>query len=75
VLRTKSVGAWVERRGYRPASAGQIPQSLLGTSEFEGSLCSGYPVFIKGAATHSTSRNLQQTASCCSSKTTVGCCE
>jgi SAM-dependent methyltransferase/N-acetylglutamate synthase-like GNAT family acetyltransferase len=75
LLRTKSVGAWVERRGYHPASAGQIPQSLLGTSEFEGSLCSGYPVFIKGAATPSTSRNLEQTASCCNSKTAGSCCE
>lgn len=52
LLRTRTIGPWVERRGYRHAKPDQIPESLQGTTEFEGSLCSGYPAYIKpGPAT------------------------
>ena len=47
LLRTKTVGPWVLRRGYVPAEPEQIPQSVRATSEFEGSLCSGFPVYIR----------------------------
>ena len=47
LLRTKTVGPWVLRRGYVPAEPDQIPQSVRATSEFEGSLCSGFPVYMK----------------------------
>lgn len=49
LLRTKTVGPWVLRRGYVPAEPEQIPQSVRATSEFEGSLCSGFPVYIRNA--------------------------
>lgn len=47
LLRTKTVGPWVSRRGYVPAEPDQIPQSVRATSEFEGSLCSGFPIYMK----------------------------
>lgn len=48
-LRTKTVGPWMERRGYRLiASSDLLPSSLRATSEFSGSLCSGYPIYLKG---------------------------
>lgn len=47
LLRTKTIGPWALRRGYTSASGDQIPASVKSTSEFEGSLCSGYPVYIK----------------------------
>lgn len=47
LLRTKTIGPWVERRGYSKAKLDQIPESIRGTTEFEGSLCSGYPAYIK----------------------------
>ena len=50
VLRTATIGPWVLRRGYVPAGREQLPASVLGTSQFEGSLCSGYPIYLKGSA-------------------------
>lgn len=47
LLRTMTIGPWAERRGYFPAKTDQIPASVRETTEFEGSLCSGYPVYIK----------------------------
>lgn len=47
VLKTDSIGPWVQRRGYQPATLAEIPASVLGTTQFEGSLCSGYPVFMR----------------------------
>ena len=47
LLRTKTVGAWVLRRGYALISSDQVPQSVRSTSEFEGSMCSGYPIYMK----------------------------
>lgn len=48
LLRTKTVGSWVLRRGYSPIGSDQVPESARSTSEFEGSMCSGYPIYIKG---------------------------
>lgn len=47
VLKTDSIGPWAERRGYRRATLAQLPASVLATTQFEGALCSGYPVFMK----------------------------
>ncbi len=47
LLRTKTVGPWVLRRGYALIASDQIPVSALSTSEFEGSMCSGYPIYRK----------------------------
>jgi len=47
VLKTDAIGAWVERRGYLLTPRGRIPPSVLATTQFEGSLCSGYPVYLK----------------------------
>jgi N-acetylglutamate synthase-like GNAT family acetyltransferase len=48
LLRTKTVGPWVLRRGYALIASDQVPVSALSTSEFEGSMCSGYPIYMKG---------------------------
>lgn len=47
LLRTKTVGPWVLRRGYAPIASDRVPTSLRTTSEFEGSMCSGYPIYMK----------------------------
>ncbi len=47
LLRTKTVGPWVLRRGYALIASDQVPQSVRSTSEFEGSMCSGYPIYMK----------------------------
>jgi hypothetical protein len=52
LLRTKTIGPWVLRRGYASASEDQIPASVKSTTEFEGSLCSGFPVYIKLSVTN-----------------------
>jgi N-acetylglutamate synthase-like GNAT family acetyltransferase len=49
-LRTDSIGAWVERHGYVRTTADQLPASVRTTSQFEGSLCSSYPVYAKPSA-------------------------
>jgi SAM-dependent methyltransferase/N-acetylglutamate synthase-like GNAT family acetyltransferase len=49
VLRTGTIGPWVERRGYRRLTVGQLPPSVRGTTEFEGDLCASCPVYAKGA--------------------------
>ncbi|MDR3669651.1 MAG: hypothetical protein P4L36_02340 [Holophaga sp.] len=48
LLKTQTIGAWVERRGYRHAGLAQIPESVRTTTEFQGSLCSCCPAYIKG---------------------------
>ncbi|MCL5670378.1 MAG: GNAT family N-acetyltransferase [Acidobacteria bacterium] len=48
LLRTKTVGPWVLRRGYVLIASDQVPASVRSTSEFEGSMCSGYPIYMKG---------------------------
>lgn len=49
-LRTESIGAWVERRGYRRTTVEQLPASVRTTTQFEGSLCSSYAVYAKAPA-------------------------
>jgi len=48
-LRTESIGAWVERRGYLRTTVAQLPPSVRTTTQFEGELCSSYPVYAKAA--------------------------
>ncbi len=50
LLKTRTIGPWAERRGYFRANPDQIPESVKGTTEFEGSLCSGYPAYVKPVA-------------------------
>ncbi len=50
LLKTRTIGPWAERRGYGRADPDQIPLSVKGTTEFEGSLCSGYPAYVKPPA-------------------------
>jgi len=47
LLRTKTVGPWVLRRGYVLIASDQVPQGVRSTPEFEGSMCSGYPIYMK----------------------------
>ena len=48
-LRTESIGAWVERRGYLRSTVAQLPPSVRTTTQFEGELCSSCPVYAKAA--------------------------
>ena len=50
VLRTESIGPWVERRGYVRTPADHLPASVRTTTQFEGSLCSSCPVYAKAPA-------------------------
>jgi N-acetylglutamate synthase-like GNAT family acetyltransferase len=50
LLRTKPVGPWVLRRGYALIASDQVPACARSTSEFEGSMCSGYPIYMKRLA-------------------------
>ena len=47
VLKTDTVGPWMERRGYRLITLDRVPPSVRTTTQFSGSLCSGPPVFLK----------------------------
>ena len=47
LLRTKTVGPWVLRRGYALIASDQVPANVRSTSEFEGSMCSGVPIYMK----------------------------
>jgi N-acetylglutamate synthase-like GNAT family acetyltransferase len=47
VLRTQTIGPWAERRGYRRVALDQMPASVRGTTEFEGTLCACCPVYAK----------------------------
>jgi len=49
LLKTSTIGPWAERRGYFRANPDQMPESVRGTTEFEGALCSGYPAYMKPA--------------------------
>jgi AhpD family alkylhydroperoxidase len=51
LLRTRTIGPWAVRRGYSHAKPEQIPESIRGTTEFEGSLCSGFPAYVKTGTT------------------------
>lgn len=47
VLKTETVGPWMERRGYTQVSLAQVPASVRSTTQFSGSLCSQCPIFMK----------------------------
>lgn len=47
VLKTDTIAAWVQRRGYRPVTLGEVPPGVRSTTQFEGSLCASTPVYLK----------------------------
>jgi N-acetylglutamate synthase-like GNAT family acetyltransferase len=47
VLKTDTIAAWVLRRGYHPVTLGEVPPGVRTTTQFEGALCAGTPVFLK----------------------------
>ncbi|HJV89907.1 MAG TPA: GNAT family N-acetyltransferase [Holophagaceae bacterium] len=47
VLKTDTIATWVQRRGYRPVTLGDVPPGVRTTTQFEGALCAGTPVFLK----------------------------
>jgi N-acetylglutamate synthase-like GNAT family acetyltransferase len=51
LLRTKTIGSWALRLGYSLIASDQVPASVRSTSEFEGSICSGFPIYLKQLAT------------------------
>ena len=84
VLKTETVGPWMERRGYRLATLDQVPSRVLATTQFSGSLCSGTPVYlkettmdnqtIKAAVRERYARFARSNTSCCSPATnSCGC--
>jgi amino-acid N-acetyltransferase len=50
ILKSETIGPWVLRRGYVPATRDQVPPGALATTQFEGALCSCCPIFLKSAA-------------------------
>lgn len=54
LLRTKTVGPWVLRRGYALVKSDQVPAGARETSEFEGSMCSGFPIYAKSSEAKSS---------------------
>ncbi|HWQ07789.1 MAG TPA: arsenite methyltransferase [Holophaga sp.] len=46
-LRTDSIGPWAMRRGYVRTTVDQLPASVRTTTQFEGSLCAGSPVYAR----------------------------
>jgi len=82
VLKTETVGPWMERRGYRLATLDEVPASVRTTTQFSGSLCSGTPVYlkeitmdnnaIKAAVRERYARFVTGNASCCGPATS-GC--
>ncbi len=47
VLRTDTVGPWMQRHGYVRVSLDQVPASVRATTQFEGTLCSQCPIYMK----------------------------
>lgn len=47
LLKTETVGSWMQRRGYQPTTLGQVPASVRETTQFSGSLCAGTPIYLK----------------------------
>jgi len=47
VLKTDTVGPWMETRGYRRTTLASLPASVHHTTQFSGSLCAGTPVYVK----------------------------
>jgi len=82
VLKTETIGPWMQRRGYRLASLDQVPASVRTTTQFSGSLCSGTPVYrkenamdqdsLKAAVRERYAGFVKQGSSCCA-PTAKGC--
>ncbi len=47
VLKTETIGPWILRRGYVPATREQVPSSVLATTQFQGALCACCPIYLK----------------------------
>jgi len=88
VLKTETIGPWMERRGYRRATLAEVPASVRGTTQFAGTLCSGTPVYLKEDAPmnhHLEKENIKsavreryagfvkQRTSCCGTAKSCGC--
>jgi len=83
VLKTDTVGPWMERRGYRLATLEQVPSTVRTTTQFSGSLCSGTPVYLrertmdndtlKAAVRERYAGFVKQNTSCCGPKSSCGC--
>jgi len=48
-LRTRTINAWVERRGYRTIGLNQVPSELKASPEFGGNICTSVPIYTRGA--------------------------
>lgn len=83
VLKTDTVGPWMERRGYRVVTLDQVPASVRTTTQFSGSLCAGTPVYlkentmnndtIKAAVRERYAGFVTKNTSCCGPKSSCGC--
>lgn len=83
VLRTDTVGPWMERRGYRLVPLDQVPASVRTTTQFSGSRCAGTPVYlkentmsndtIKAAIRERYAGFATENQSCCGPKSSCGC--
>ncbi len=47
VLKTDTVGPWMEARGYRRVPLASVPAEVRATTQFAGSLCAGTPVYVQ----------------------------
>ena len=47
ILKTETVGPWIERQGFTRVTLDQVPASIRATTQFSGSLCSQCPIFMK----------------------------
>jgi SAM-dependent methyltransferase/N-acetylglutamate synthase-like GNAT family acetyltransferase len=83
VLKTDTVGPWMERRGYRRATLDQVPPSVRTTTQFSGTLCSSTPIYIKettmdndtikAAVRERYAGFVTKNTSCCGPKSACGC--
>jgi len=47
VLKTETVGPWMERHGYMRVTVDRVPPSVRDTTQFAGALCSQCPIYLK----------------------------
>ena len=86
VLKTETVGPWMERHGYTRVPLEQVPNSIRATTQFAGSLCSQCPIFmkqpgavildpesIKSAVRERYGAIAATSGSCCGPKSSCGC--
>lgn len=50
VLKTETVGSWMERHGYVRVTLEQVPASVRATTQFSGTLCSQCPIYLKNSS-------------------------